>query len=116
RSGRYKILVATDVAARGLDVEGISHVINYDIPPTADDYLHRIGRTARASAEGDAITFVSPSEHLALETIERALGRRLPRQEWDKAPPVLSLYVPKEEQTATRPQRKRPGRSLLRRR
>ncbi len=116
RSGRYKILVATDVAARGLDVEGISHVINYDIPPTADDYLHRIGRTARASAEGDAITFVSPSEHLALETIERALGRRLPRQEWDKAPPVLSLFVPKEEQTATRPQRKRPGRSLLRRR
>ncbi|MBX7255703.1 MAG: DEAD/DEAH box helicase [Candidatus Hydrogenedentes bacterium] len=116
RNGRYKILVATDVAARGLDVEGISHVVNYDIPPTAEDYLHRIGRTARASAEGDAITFVSPSEHLALETIERALGRRLPRQEWEKAPPVLSLFVPKEEQTSARAPKRRPGRSLLRRR
>ena len=69
RSGQYKFLVATDVAARGLDIEGVSHVINFDIPPTADDYLHRVGRTARASAEGDAITFVCPNEISFLEAV-----------------------------------------------
>lgn len=115
RKGKYSILVATDVAARGLDIEGITHVINYDIPPTAEDYIHRIGRTARAQAEGDAITFVAPAEHTALETIERALGRNLPRAEWDGAPTVLSLYTPKK---ASDPKggARRPVRRLLRRR
>ena len=115
RSGKYSILVATDVAARGLDIEGITHVINYDIPPTAEDYIHRIGRTARAQAEGDAITFVCPSDHTALETIERALGRNLPRAEWESAPPVLSLYTPTD---AAKPKAgpRRPVRRLLRRR
>jgi ATP-dependent RNA helicase RhlE len=116
RKGKYRILVATDVAARGLDVEGISHVINYDIPPTADDYIHRIGRTARAEAEGDAITFVSPNEHLPLETIERALARRLPRAEWEKAVPVLSLYAPPGEAKKKATGRRRGGGRLLRRR
>ncbi|MCC6486661.1 MAG: DEAD/DEAH box helicase [Candidatus Hydrogenedentes bacterium] len=117
RKGKYRILVATDVAARGLDVDGISHVINYDVPPTADDYIHRIGRTARAQAEGDAITFVSPAEHLPLEAIERALGRRLPRAEWEKAVPVLSLYTPPEEKKAsTGGTRRRGAPRLLRRR
>ena len=117
RKGKYRILVATDVAARGLDVDGISHVINYDVPPTADDYIHRIGRTARAQAEGDAITFVSPAEHLPLEAIERALGRRLPRAEWEKAVPVLSLYTPPEEKKAsTGGTRRRGVPRLLRRR
>lgn len=116
RKGKFRILVATDVAARGLDVEGISHVINYDIPPTADDYIHRIGRTARAEAEGDAITFVSPSEHLALEAIERALARRLPRADWEKAVPVLSLYSPPGESKKKTGGRRRGGGRLLRRR
>ncbi|GMV92257.1 MAG: DEAD/DEAH box helicase [Candidatus Hydrogenedentota bacterium] len=116
RKGKYRVLVATDVAARGLDVEGISHVINFDIPPTADDYIHRIGRTARAEAEGDAITFVSPSEHLPLEAIERALARRLPRAEWEKAVPVLSLYSPPGESKKTSSSRRRTGGRLLRRR
>ncbi|NUM56299.1 MAG: DEAD/DEAH box helicase [Candidatus Hydrogenedentes bacterium] len=115
RKGKYSILVATDVAARGLDIEGITHVINYDIPPTAEDYIHRIGRTARAQAEGDAITFVCPADHTALETIERALGRNLPRAEWEDAPPVLSLFVPKESAKA-KPGPRRPVRRLLRRR
>ncbi len=115
RKGKYSILVATDVAARGLDIEGITHVINYDVPPTAEDYIHRIGRTARAQAEGDAITFVCPSDHTALETIERALGRNLPRAEWADAPPVLSLYSPKEAAKAKAGPR-RPVRRLLRRR
>ena len=98
RSGRYQLLIATDVAARGLDIDGISHVINYDIPENPDDYIHRIGRTARASADGDAVTFVCPRDHLALEAIERALGRNLPRADWEGAAPVLALYTPPEEQ------------------
>jgi len=115
RKGKYSILAATDVAARGLDIEGITHVINYDVPPTAEDYIHRIGRTARAQAEGDAITFICPSDHTALETIERALGRNLPRAEWEDAPPVLSLFQPKETAKAKAGPR-RPVRRLLRRR
>ncbi len=117
REGRYKILVATDVAARGLDVEGITHVVNFDIPNTSDDYIHRIGRTARANADGDAITFVSPDEHLALSAIEKALGRNLPREDWEGAVPVISTFHPAGERSA---KRRRSGghrsRSLLRRR
>ncbi len=83
RRGLYTVLVATDVAARGLDVAGITHVINFDIPSTSDDYIHRIGRTARADAQGDAITFVCPDDCEALCAIERALGRPLERTEWE---------------------------------
>ncbi|MCB2155278.1 DEAD/DEAH box helicase [bacterium] len=83
RKGRHKILVATDVAARGLDVKGISHVINYDLPATSDDYVHRIGRTARASATGNAITFVCPDEGRDLALLERAIGRQIERISWD---------------------------------
>ena len=79
RSGRHQVLVATDVAARGLDVEGITHVINYDVPPVPTDYIHRVGRTARAEAEGEAITFVTPEDEADLRGIERALGRSIPR-------------------------------------
>jgi ATP-dependent RNA helicase RhlE len=92
RKGQYKILVATDVAARGLDVEGISHVVNFDIPNSSDDYIHRIGRTARANASGDAVTFVCPDEFMALNTIETALGKNLPREDWEGAVPVVSLF------------------------
>lgn len=110
RSGKKNLLVATDVAARGLDIEGISHVINYDIPLNADDYIHRIGRTARAQREGDAITFVCPTEHAALASIEKALGRNLPREELPGAPPVLSTWKPASERRHT------PSRRLFRRR
>ena len=79
RSGRHQILVATDVAARGLDVEGITHVINYDVPPVPTDYVHRVGRTARMEAAGEAITFVAPEEEGDVRGIERALGRSIPR-------------------------------------
>jgi len=94
RKGRYKVLVATDVAARGIDVEGITHVVNYDVPGSSDDYIHRIGRTARASATGDAITFVSPDEYEELGSIERALGKNLPQKKWEGAVPVISLFQP----------------------
>ena len=79
RSGRYRILVATDIAARGIDVEALSHVVNFDVPKVPDDYIHRVGRTARAEMTGDAITFVSPDEENELRAIERSIGKRLPR-------------------------------------
>jgi len=77
RRGRVRLLVATDVAARGLDVTGISHVINFDLPKFAEDYVHRIGRTGRAGAAGIAISFASQSDLLHLERIERYTGERL---------------------------------------
>jgi ATP-dependent RNA helicase RhlE len=90
RTGRFNILVATDVAARGIDVRGITHVVNFDIPASSEDYVHRIGRTARANAEGDAITFVTPEEHRELAGIERAIGKRLTRETWDGSVPERS--------------------------
>ncbi len=79
RAGRYRVLVATDIAARGIDVEELGHVVNFDVPAVPDDYVHRVGRTGRAEATGDAFTFVSPQEEGDLRRIERALGKKLPR-------------------------------------
>lgn len=80
RDGRYQIMVATDIAARGLDVEGISHVINFDMPDTADAYIHRIGRTGRAERTGDAFTLVTPDDDEMIRTLEKIMKQRLPRQ------------------------------------
>ncbi len=79
RSGRYRVLIATDIAARGIDVPEIAHVVNFDMPHTAEDYIHRIGRTARAEASGRATSFAAPEEHEQLRTIERHLGHPVPR-------------------------------------
>ena len=79
KAGRYRVLVATDIAARGIDVEALSHVVNFDVPNVPEDYIHRVGRTARAEMTGDAFTFVSPEEEGDLRAIERAIGKRLPR-------------------------------------
>ncbi|MCC6765580.1 MAG: DEAD/DEAH box helicase [Deltaproteobacteria bacterium] len=79
RRGEYPVMVATDVAARGIDVEGISHVVNYDVPFSSDDYIHRGGRTARAGAVGEVLTFVAPEEEDELQSIEKAIGMTLPR-------------------------------------
>jgi ATP-dependent RNA helicase RhlE len=76
KQGQFNVLVATDIAARGIDVEGISHVINYDTPAFAEDYIHRVGRTGRATLSGDAITFVSGQERKYLKSIEFFVGRR----------------------------------------
>ncbi len=76
KQGQFKVMVATDIAARGIDVEGISHVVNFDTPTFAEDYIHRIGRTGRASATGDAITFVSNQELKYLKSIERYTDKR----------------------------------------
>ena len=79
KAGRCRVLVATDIAARGIDVTGLSHVVNFDVPPAPEDYIHRVGRTARAEAVGDALTLVSPAEEADLRSIERAVGTRIPR-------------------------------------
>ncbi len=79
KSGRYQVLVATDIAARGIDVTALGHVINFDVPGQAEDYIHRVGRTARAELTGSAFTLVSPEEEGSVRDIERAIGKRLPR-------------------------------------
>ena len=79
KAGSIRVLVATDIAQRGLDITGISHVINYDVPQQPEDYVHRIGRTGRAAATGDAYTFMSPDEIAMVRTIERVIGQQIPR-------------------------------------
>jgi ATP-dependent RNA helicase RhlE len=79
KSGKYRVLVATDIVARGIDVESLEHVVNFDVPHLPEDYIHRVGRTARADATGDAHTFVSPEEEQDLRAIERAVGKPIPR-------------------------------------
>ena len=79
KKGHYRVLVATDIAARGIDISALGHVINYDVPLVAADYFHRVGRTARAKASGDAITFVSSDEEPLIKQIEYTLGKRLAR-------------------------------------
>lgn len=81
RKGRVGVLVATDVASRGLDVEGISHVVNFDVPHSPEDYVHRIGRTARAGKVGNALTLMSPEEKPLVRAIERLIGQRIPVRE-----------------------------------
>jgi ATP-dependent RNA helicase RhlE len=79
KNGRYQVLVATDLAARGIDVTALGHVINFDVPGQAEDYIHRVGRTARAELTGSAFTLVAPEEEGSVRDIERAIGKRLPR-------------------------------------
>jgi ATP-dependent RNA helicase RhlE len=79
KNGKTQVLVATDIVARGIDIEELGHVVNFDVPHLPEDYIHRVGRTARAEATGDAFTFVSPEEEAELRAIERAVGRRLQR-------------------------------------
>lgn len=83
RTGKHQIMVATDIAARGLDVETISHVINFDMPDTADAYIHRIGRTGRAERTGDAFTLVTPEDNDMIRALERIMGQPLARKTFD---------------------------------
>jgi len=82
KKGRYQVMVATDIAARGIDVRGISHVVNFDVPLYARDYIHRIGRTGRAATTGDAITLVAPDEREYLRKIEQFIGQRFQPEEY----------------------------------
>ena len=83
KSGEVRVLVATDIAARGIDVDGISHVVNFDFPMHPEDYVHRIGRTGRAQAIGDAVSFVTPEDRDALRSLERFIGRGIVRKRAD---------------------------------
>ncbi len=108
RDGSFQIMVATDIAARGLDVSQISHVINYDIPDTADAYTHRIGRTGRAARTGDAFSLVTPEDQDIVRMIERTLGARLDRRtlpDFNYAQPA----PPKQASDNQRPFGGRPG-------
>ena len=104
KSGKYRVLVATDIASRGIDIEALGHVVNFDVPLVPEDYIHRVGRTARAELTGDAFTFVAPEEENELRAIERAGGKRLPRvtvPDFDyKAKPEARLEVPIAERIA----------------
>jgi len=121
KAGKFPVLVATDIAARGIDVDALSHVVNFDVPASPDDYVHRVGRTARAGAAGDAFLFVSPQEEGDLRAIERVLGRRLPRVtlpgfDYTKKP-AEKLEVPLAHRLAamrqrrTHPRHEPPGRA-----
>jgi ATP-dependent RNA helicase RhlE len=94
RRGTHQILVATDLAARGLDVERISHVVNYDMPGCPEDYVHRVGRTARAGAEGEALTLMTPAETSQMRGIERWLGQTLPQEVWPEYTDAPDLVTP----------------------
>ncbi|HWN84014.1 MAG TPA: DEAD/DEAH box helicase [Vicinamibacterales bacterium] len=103
KSGRYKVLVATDIAARGIDVEALSHVINFDVPAAPEDYIHRVGRTGRADLTGEAFTFVAPDEESDLHAIERAVHKTLPRvtlPDFDYKASAPQLEVPLAQRIA----------------
>jgi ATP-dependent RNA helicase RhlE len=101
KSGKYEVMVATDIASRGLDIAGVSHVINYDVPEHPEDYVHRIGRTGRAQNVGDAFTLMSGHELSALQAIEHFIGRKIPRLKLENFPYLYTaLFEP--ESTANR--------------
>jgi ATP-dependent RNA helicase RhlE len=111
RRGEYPVMIATDVAARGIDVEGISHVVNFDVPFSPDDYIHRGGRTARAGAAGEVLTFVAPEEEDDLQAIEKAIGMTLPRVILPNFDHGAHEHVPRPVITDERGRRGRGGRS-----
>jgi len=96
RAGKIEVLVATDIVARGIDISDITHVINYDVPENPEDYVHRIGRTGRAGAEGYALTFVGPDEIVSLREIEYMLGRNLPVEDLEGFPYRDGRIIPFE--------------------
>ena len=104
KAGEFRVLVATDIAARGIDVEALGHVVNFDVPNVPEDYIHRVGRTARADATGDAYTLVAPEDEGEVTRIERAVGAKLPRVRLEsfayEATPDGPLEVPIKERIA----------------
>jgi ATP-dependent RNA helicase RhlE len=104
KAGEYRVLVATDIAARGIDVSELGHVVNFDVPSVPEDYIHRVGRTARAEATGDAFTLVAPGDEADMKRIERAVGKKLPRvqvRDFDyRARATEPLEVPRSKRIA----------------
>ena len=114
KSDKFRIMVATDIAARGLDVESISHVINFDMPDTADAYIHRIGRTGRAERTGDAFTLVTPDDEDMVRRLEKIMGQKMKRLfiegfDYNVPPPERQEpRPPREKRPSSSPSRKRP--------
>lgn len=96
KSGKYEVMVATDIAARGLDIAGVSHVINYDVPEHPEDYVHRIGRTGRAQNVGDAFTLMNGEEVSALQAIEHFIGQKIPRLKLENFPYLYTVLFEPE--------------------
>ena len=110
RKGGLRVLVATDVAARGIDVQGISHVINYDLPRAAEDYVHRIGRTGRAGKNGIAISLANVREHFQVKLIERFTSQAIPVSVIEGLEPKAKIFS-KPSHPGSRPGGRAPGRS-----
>ena len=112
KDGKYPVLVATDIAARGIDVNALGHVVNFDVPMVPEDYIHRVGRTGRAEMTGEAFTFVCREEESDLKAIERAIGKALPRvtvPDFDyAAKPQGKLEIPLAERLAAMRANRRP--------
>jgi ATP-dependent RNA helicase DeaD len=106
REGKVKILVATDVVGRGIDVTNISHIINYDMPQAPDDYVHRVGRTGRMGREGVAFTFVTPEQGIELTRIEMLINTLLKRDEIEGFQTVAEPEPPKPAPPGQRPRRR----------
>jgi ATP-dependent RNA helicase RhlE len=102
KSGKYEVMVATDIAARGLDVEGVTHVINYDVPQHPEDYVHRIGRTGRAQKVGDAFTLITTEEFEHVQAIERFIGQSVPRLKLEDFPYVQTAVFNEQAVAASR--------------
>jgi ATP-dependent RNA helicase RhlE len=115
REGKVRVLVATDVVSRGIDIEGISHVVNYDVPSNPEDYVHRIGRTARAGASGTAYTFVDIREFPEMDAIEMLIGTEIPVEELEGFP-YREHAVPRVGRLAARKKRKAFGGRVMGRR
>jgi superfamily II DNA/RNA helicase len=121
RDGSYQVLVATDIAARGIDVSCISHVINYDMPDTTDAYTHRIGRTGRAAKTGDAFTFITREDEEIVRSIERVLGEKIERRtltgfDYEKKTPSRDTEFarpPREPQRRREQKKTEPSRSRI---
>lgn len=109
RNNQVQVLVATDVAARGIDIDGVTHVINYDLPVEAESYVHRIGRTGRAGAAGIALSFCAPGEHEELRAIEALIGQRV--QPAENQPPRSTESASSNDRDDERPRRRRPSRN-----
>ena len=111
RGRQFDVLVATDIAARGLDIEQVSHVVNYDMPNTSDAYTHRIGRTGRAEREGKAYTFVTAADHSMVREVERRIGASIPRR---RVEGIKSVPLPTRQPIQQRQQRPRRRRAASR--
>jgi len=102
KSGKYEVMVATDIASRGLDIAGVSHVINYDVPEHPEDYVHRIGRTGRAQNVGDAFTLMNGQEVQALQAIEHFIGQKIPRLKLENFPYLYTALFEPESSSASK--------------